>query len=190
MDQTNLPKRYRAIIADDDAMFRYAFRAIVKETCEVIAEAENGLAAIEAAGALHPDLVFLDISMPVLDRFQAAAQFRINLPTVRIIFVSSHSDKAYVEQAFQSGAEGYVLKGSAVFQIPEAIEAVMGGRTCSGPATNFVLCPLPMARLRSAFLPTCPASGRTNDHTYRLTTGRQFFSWQVCSRIVSRAALA
>ena len=129
MDQTNLPKRYRAIIADDDAMFRYALRAIVKETCEVIAEGENGLAAIEAAGALHPDLVFLDISMPILDGFQAAVQFRRDLPTVRIIIVTSHSDNAYFEQAFLSGAQAYVVKGSAVFQISEAIQAVMEGRT-------------------------------------------------------------
>jgi len=129
MDPTNLPKRYRAIIADDDPMFRYTLRAIVQETCEVIAEAENGLAALQAAEALHPDLVFLDISMPVLDGFQAAVQFRRNLPTVRIIVVSSHSDKAYVEEAFLSGAQAYVTKRSAVFRIPEAIEAVMGGRT-------------------------------------------------------------
>ena len=129
MDLTNLPKRYRAIIADDDPMFRYALRAIVNETCEVIAEAENGLAAIQAAEALHPDLVFLDISMPVLDGFQAAVQFRRDLPTIRIIIVTSHSGNAYVEQAFQSGAQAYVVKGSAVFQISEAIEAVMEGRT-------------------------------------------------------------
>jgi len=54
MDLTNLPKRYRAIIADDDPMFRYALRAIVNETCEVIAEAENGLAAIQAARRCIP----------------------------------------------------------------------------------------------------------------------------------------
>ena len=95
MDQTNLPKRYRAIIADDDAMFGYALRAIVKETCEVIAEAENGLAAIEAAGALHPELVFLDISMPVLDGFQAAVQFRRDLPTVGITLPDQDSARAW-----------------------------------------------------------------------------------------------
>jgi DNA-binding NarL/FixJ family response regulator len=128
MDPTNLPKRYRAIIADDDPMFRYTLRAVVQEACEVIAEAENGLVAIQAAEALHPDLVFLDISMPVLDGFQAAVQFRKVQPTVRIIVLSSHSDKTYVEQAFLSGAQAYVTKGSAVFQIPEAIEAVMDGR--------------------------------------------------------------
>lgn len=125
MDPTNPPKRYRAIIADDDPMFRYTLRAVVQEAYEVIAEAENGL----APEALRPDLVFLDISMPVLDGFQAAIQFRRNLPTVRIIFVSSHSDKAYVQQPFLSGAQAYVTKGSAVCQIPKAIEAVMAGRT-------------------------------------------------------------
>jgi CheY-like chemotaxis protein len=74
MDPTNLPKRYRAIIADDDPMFRYTLRALVREACEVIAEAENGLAAIQAAEALLPDLVFLDISMPVCGRPIAATK--------------------------------------------------------------------------------------------------------------------
>ena len=129
MDRTNRPKRYRAIIADDDPMFRYTLRAVVQQVCEAIAEAENGLDAIRAAEVLHPDLVFLDISMPVLNGFQVAVQFRRNLPTVRIIIVSSYSDEAYVEEAFLCGAQAYVMKGSAVFQIPEAIEAVMGGRT-------------------------------------------------------------
>jgi two-component system nitrate/nitrite response regulator NarL len=101
----------------------------VQQFCEVIAEADDGLAALQAAEVLRPDLVFLDISMPVLNGFQAAVRFQRNLPTVRIIFVSNHSDRAYVEKAFESGAEGYVLKGSAVFQISQAIEAVMGGGT-------------------------------------------------------------
>ena len=125
----NLQKRYRAIIADDDPTFRYTLRAVVREACEVIAEAENGLAAIQAAEASHPDLVFLDISMPVLDGFQAAVQFRRKLPTVRIIIVSSHSNQAFVEQAFASGAQAYVTKGSAMLQILEAVEAVTDGRT-------------------------------------------------------------
>jgi DNA-binding NarL/FixJ family response regulator len=129
MDQAKLPERYRAIIADDDPIFRYALRAIVQETCEVVAEAENGQAAIDAGEALHPDVVFLDISMPVLDGFQAAVQFRRNLPSIRIIIVTSYSHKAYVEQAFLCGAQAYVVKGSAVFQVPDAIRAVMEGRT-------------------------------------------------------------
>jgi DNA-binding NarL/FixJ family response regulator len=109
MDPTNPPKRYRAIIADDDRIVRYTLRAIVEKSCEVIAEAENGLAAIQAAEALHPDIVFLDISMPVLNGFQAAGQLRTKLPVIRIIVVSNHWRQGYVDQAFQSGAQAYVL---------------------------------------------------------------------------------
>ena len=94
MVPTNLQNGYRTIIADDDPTFRYTLRAVVREACEVIAEAENGLAAIQAAEASHPDLVFLDISMPVLDGFQAAVQFRRKLPSVRII---------HCQQSLQSG---------------------------------------------------------------------------------------
>ncbi|MBV9779717.1 MAG: response regulator transcription factor, partial [Acidobacteriaceae bacterium] len=88
---------------------RYALRAIVQQTCEVAAEAENGQAAIDPSGDVASRVVFLDISMPVLNGIQAAVQFRKNLPSVRVIIVTSHSHKAYVEQAFLCGAQAYVV---------------------------------------------------------------------------------
>jgi DNA-binding NarL/FixJ family response regulator len=151
MDPTSLLKRYRAIIADDDPIFRYTLRAVEQEACEVIAEAENGLAALQAAEALLPDLVFLDISMPVLDGFQAAVQFRRNLPTVRIIVVSSHSDEADVEEAFLSGAQAYVTKGSAVFKYQRpSRQSWAAGRF--GPATNFAFLSISHPASAAAFL--------------------------------------
>jgi DNA-binding NarL/FixJ family response regulator len=66
---------------------------------------------------------------PILNGFEAARRIRNNLPHVSVIIVSSHSDPAYVEEAFRSGAEGYVFKGSAAFQLVEAIQHVSNGRT-------------------------------------------------------------
>lgn len=116
MDSTNPTKRYRVIIADNDLIVRDTLRKIVETPCEVIAEGEDGLAAIQAAEALDPDKVFLDMSMPVLNGFHAADHFRKKLPLVRIIVVSNPSDKAYVDQALQSGAQAYVLKGLRPFK--------------------------------------------------------------------------
>jgi two-component system, NarL family, nitrate/nitrite response regulator NarL len=95
----------------------------------VVAEAENGLIALRLAEKLHPDIVLLDISMPVLNGFEAAQMIKKYVPDVRIIIVSSHSDPAYVEQAFQLGAQAYVYKLSAVWQLPRAIGDVISGLT-------------------------------------------------------------
>lgn len=105
-----------------------------RHACEVVAEADNGQVALHLVGQYHPDIVLLDISMPLLNGFEAARCIKNQLPDVRIIFVGSHSDPAYsdpayVEQAFQTGAQGYVHKSSAVWQLPRAIENVMNGRT-------------------------------------------------------------
>ena len=128
--QTAIPQKdLRAIIAEDDAALRCTLRQIVETRCEVIAEAENGQVAVELAGALNPDIVLLDISMPILNGFEASQRIRNQLPHVRIVIVSSHSDPAYVEQAFRSGAQGYVFKGSAIVQLVEAIQDVINGRT-------------------------------------------------------------
>ena len=121
--------RCRAIIAEDDALVRHTLRQIAETRCEVIAEAENGQVAVELVEALNPDVVLLDISMPVLNGFEAARRIRNQLPHISIVIVSSHSDAAYVEQAFRTGVQGYVVKGSAAVQLLEAIEDVTNGRT-------------------------------------------------------------
>ena len=136
MDETKVTERYRVIIADDDPIFRSALRLIVQQTCEVVAEAENGQAAIDAAEALHPDIVFLDISMPILDGFQAAAKFRANLSSIRIVMVTSHSEKAFIEQALRSGAQAYVVKGSALVQVPDAIRGSWRADVPGRPASS------------------------------------------------------
>ena len=84
-------------------------------------------AAVKLAEELCPDVVLLDISMPVLNGFRPYARIIERLPEARIVIVSSHSDATYVEEAFRIGAHGYVLKGSAMLQVPKAIEAAFSG---------------------------------------------------------------
>ena len=118
----------RVVIADDNPTFRSVLRHLVEKSYQVVAEAEDGQAAVELAEEFLPDLILLDISMPFLSGFEAAQCILNRLPEVRIIFVSSYADPSYVEKAFQIGARGYVFKGSERHQLHRALEAVIEGR--------------------------------------------------------------
>ncbi len=119
----------RLLIVDDDAAIRDMIRQSVDHSCEIVGEAENGLEAVNAAEQLRPDIVLLDISMPVMGGFAAARQLKEKMPNLLIIFVSQHPDASYIDEAFRVGASGYVLKRSAVRDLTTAVEEVRAGRT-------------------------------------------------------------
>jgi DNA-binding NarL/FixJ family response regulator len=119
----------RLLIADDDAGIRAMIRDSVEDRCEVVGEAENGLEAVNAAEQLRPDIVLLDISMPVMGGFAAARQLKEKMPALAIIFVTQYPDAAYMEEAFRLGASGYVLKRLAIRDLTAAIEEVRAGGT-------------------------------------------------------------
>ena len=95
--------------------------------------AENGQAGVNAAESLRPDLVLLDVSMPLMGGFPAARLLNVSMPDVPIIFVTQHTDRFYVEEAFQCGAKGYVIKRAAVTELPSAINTVMKGQVFCSP---------------------------------------------------------
>ena len=93
----------------------------------IVGEAANGREAIEAVEQHRPDIVLLDVSMPVMNGFEAARVLRERLPETRIIFASQHAESTYVEEAFRLGASGYLLKKAAAAQLPEAVRTVFAG---------------------------------------------------------------
>jgi DNA-binding NarL/FixJ family response regulator len=126
------------IIVDDDAGIREGLRAIVETLgVRVLGEAADGRDGIQQAQALLPDLILLDVSMPVMGGFAAALQLRELLPATPIILVSQHSTGVYAEEALKAGVRAYVLKRCAGHDLAAAISAVIGGRIFVSPQIDF-----------------------------------------------------
>ncbi len=115
-------------MADDHTLVLEGLRRLLSSEFELVGMVDNGRALLEAAAGLMPDVVLLDISMPVLNGFEAARKLKRAMPSVKIVFLTMHSEKAYVAEAFQTGASGYLLKRSAASELVFAIKEVMKGR--------------------------------------------------------------
>ncbi len=118
----------RVLLADDHTLVLEGFRRIVEQRCEVVGAVEDGRALLEAAVRLRPDLILLDISMPLLNGVDAGRQLKKLLTDTKLIFVTMHADPAYVSEAFKAGASAYLLKRSAARELDQAIEAVLKGQ--------------------------------------------------------------
>jgi DNA-binding NarL/FixJ family response regulator len=117
----------RVLLADDHTLVLEGFKKLLEEHCQVVGSAEDGRALLDAAKRLRPDIIVLDISMPKLNGLDAARRLRKIVPQARLIFVTVHADADYVNQAFQAGASGYLLKRSAGSELPQAVQAVKNG---------------------------------------------------------------
>lgn len=126
--------RPRLVIAEDHPETREQLVAVVSPGFEVVAAVGDGKAAIEAADRLGPDLVLLDISMPVMGGMAAARHMKQRPRGPKVIFVTGHADEDYVAEAFRSGAEGYVLKEHAATDLIAAIHEVLAGGKFRSPA--------------------------------------------------------
>ena len=120
----------RILVVDDYQPFMRFVRATLQERPElqVIAEAADGLQAVQKAAALKPDLILLDIGLPTLNGIEAARQIRNVSPKSKIIFVSQECSTAVAQEALSFGARGYVVKTRAAMDLPAAVEAVLKGR--------------------------------------------------------------
>jgi DNA-binding NarL/FixJ family response regulator len=119
----------RILLADDHALIVHGLRSTLELQFEIVGHAGDGKALIQAAETLRPDAIVLDISMPILNGFEAAQRIRKILPSVKLIFLSQHRDPAYLRQALKMGASGYVLKSEVAEELQHALAAVMRGET-------------------------------------------------------------
>ena len=120
----------RILIADDHNIVRDGLKALVEKEpgLEVVAEATNGLEAIELVEKLAPDIVIMDVAMPDLNGIEATRQLTSKDSTIKIIALSMHSDRRFVIEMLRAGAMGFMLKDSAFEELVEAIKNVHRGR--------------------------------------------------------------
>jgi len=126
-------KQLRVLLGDDHALILDGIRAALRSHFDVVGQATDGKALVEAAARLKPDLVILDISMPLLNGFDSARRIREILPSAKLIFLSQHLNPAYLKQALKVGVSGYVLKSGATEELQEAISTVLRGQTYITP---------------------------------------------------------
>jgi DNA-binding NarL/FixJ family response regulator len=125
----------RILIADDHGIVRTGLKLLLDRISEmeVVGEAADGREAVRLAAELRPDIVILDIAMPLLNGLEAARVIREHAP-VGVIFLSMHTDESYVLKALDAGARGYLLKDNADEHIERAIRAVAVGKPFFSPA--------------------------------------------------------
>jgi DNA-binding NarL/FixJ family response regulator len=120
-------KRARILLADDHALTLTGMRAVLEPHYEIVGTVMDGRALVDAALRLRPEVIVMDIAMPLLNGIDAAVQIKKNLPEVKLLFVTMHDSPAYLVSALQAGASGYVLKSAASEELLEAIESAMNG---------------------------------------------------------------
>ncbi len=122
--------RIKVIIADDHQLFREGLVNLLanSDEVEIVAKAENGKDAIEKAEKYMPDLILMDIGMPIINGVEATQILHSKHPELKIIALSMHSDKHYIKGMLEAGASGYLLKNSTYNQLLDAIKTVYGGK--------------------------------------------------------------
>ncbi len=125
--------RTRVLLADDHLMLVEALKKVLETDYDVVGSVGDGLALLNAAEKLRPDVVVLDIAMPLLNGLDAARQLRNNLPAAKLVFLTMNEDPYLVGEAFRSGASAYLLKQGAALELTVAISDVLKGKTYVTP---------------------------------------------------------
>jgi len=123
----------RILLADDHTMLLEAFRRLLEGKCEVVGAVSDGRALLREAPVLKPDVLVIDIGMPLLNGLEAGRQLKEMLPSVKLIFLTMNEDSDLAAEAMRSGASAYLLKSSAASELFRAIQDVLKGKTYVTP---------------------------------------------------------
>ena len=133
--------KIRILLADDHPLIRAGFRSLLgkNDRFEIVGEAENGKELLELSGSLKPDIILVDINMPLTNGIDAIEQLSDRYPAIKSIVLTMHEEREYVLRALKVGASGYVLKNVERFELERAIMTVFeGGKYFSPIVTNIL----------------------------------------------------
>jgi len=123
----------RVLLADDHRLLLEAFHKLLEPAVTIVGTVADGHSLLEAARRLRPDIIVLDIGMPLLNGIEAGRQIKKKIPEVRLIFLTVNEDPDFVTEAFRAGASAYLLKKSIGSELFRAIQQVMNGHTYITP---------------------------------------------------------
>ncbi|UCD43166.1 MAG: response regulator transcription factor [Chloroflexota bacterium] len=128
--------KIRILLADDHTILRDGIRALIddQDDMEVVGEAEDGISTVKLAAKVKPDVVVMDIAMPLLNGLEATRQIQRDHPQVKVLILTMHENEEYIRQVLAAGALGYVLKDAAARDLLGAIRAVYQGEAVLSPA--------------------------------------------------------
>jgi two-component system response regulator NreC len=158
-------KTIRILLADDHTVVRKGLRLLLESVPEfqVIADASSGREAVALAEQHMPDVIVMDVAMPILNGIEAARQITAKLPQTAVVFLSMHGDESYVLRALKAGARAYLLKDSAEYDLIQAVKAVSEGKAFFSPAISKMLVEDYMRQMRE----------RGVEDSYELLTTRE-----------------
>ena len=136
MKRSTPSKRITVLLAEDHEIVREGLRRLLESEGDiaVVGEAETGRRAVELTRKLRPDVVVMDIAMPLLNGLEATRQILKAVPATKLLILSAHSDDAYVEQVIETGAVGYLIKQTSARVLSRAIREVHAGRAYFSPS--------------------------------------------------------
>lgn len=136
-----MAKKVRIVIVDDHPIFRHGLAAAIEKNSDlkIVGAAENGQIALEMVEKTNPDIVILDVDMPVLDGIETARSLKESAEAPKTIFLTLHKDKSLLKSLKSLDVKGYVLKDSAITEIVECIRAVFAGKTYLSPALSDII---------------------------------------------------
>lgn len=134
-------KKLKVLLADDHVVMRTGLRALLERQAnlEVVGETENGRETVERVESLKPDVVVMDVGMPILNGIEATKQIAGEKSNTAVIILSMHADESYVMRALKAGARGYLLKDSAATDLINAIQAVSQNKSFFSPKVSHIL---------------------------------------------------
>ena len=157
-------KRISVLLAEDHAIVRQGLRLLVEThgDIEIVAEAKTGREAVQMTTKLRPEIVVMDIAMPMLNGLEATRQILKAFPTIKVLILSAHSDAEYVEQVVKAGARGYLVKQSSGEVLAKAIRDLHQGKTFFAPSIA--------RRLQESFQKSAAGVGLQKKSDHELTS--------------------